>query len=168
MNIRLLQTASSAAMFSTLDDGNIVRGLGGVPNEGPVLLVGYHMLLGLELSSLVEAFLREKNIMVRGMAHPMLFTGGLELSSTEFSITDWMKVMGAVPVTASNIYKLLSTNSHVLLYPGGVREAFHYRVCQVPLLISSFSVRLKSYILVVIFLFLSSNICFVSLFQMIG
>ncbi|XP_061971282.1 phytyl ester synthase 1, chloroplastic-like [Populus nigra] len=125
--VGLLQTASSAAMFSTLDDGNIVRGLGGVPNEGPVLLVGYHMLLGLELSSLVEAFLREKNIMVRGMAHPMLFTGGLELSSTEFSITDWMKVMGAVPVTASNIYKLLSTNSHVLLYPGGVREAFHYR-----------------------------------------
>ncbi|KAH8507452.1 hypothetical protein H0E87_009841 [Populus deltoides] len=91
--VGLLQTASSAAMFSTLDDGNIVRGLGGVPNEGPVLLVGYHMLLGLELSSLVEAFLREKNIMVR----------------------------------ASNIYKLLSTNSHVLLYPGGVREAFHYR-----------------------------------------
>lgn len=127
MNFRLLQTASSAAMFSTLDDGNIVRGLGGVPNEGPVLLVGYHMLLGLELSSLVEAFLREKNIMVRGLAHPMLFTGGVELSSTEFSITDWMKVMGAVPVTASNIYKLLSTNSHVLLYPGGVREAFHYR-----------------------------------------
>ncbi|KAL9393264.1 hypothetical protein Peur_012549 [Populus x canadensis] len=125
--VGLLQTASSAAMFSTLDDGNIVRGLGGVPNEGPVLLVGYHMLLGLELSSLVEAFLREKNIMVRGMAHPMLFTRGLELSSTEFSITDWMKVMGAVPVTASNIYKLLSTNSHVLLYPGGVREAFHYR-----------------------------------------
>ncbi|KAL9356231.1 hypothetical protein Peur_049484 [Populus x canadensis] len=125
--VGLLQTASSAAMFSTLDDGNIVRGLGGVPNEGPVLLVGYHMLLGLELSSLVEAFLREKNIMVRGMAHPMLFTGGLELSSTEFSTTDWMKVMGAVPVTASNIYKLLSTNSHVLLYPGGVREAFHYR-----------------------------------------
>ncbi|KAJ6918397.1 acyltransferase-like protein [Populus alba x Populus x berolinensis] len=125
--IGLLQTASSAAMFSTLDDGNIVRGLGGVPNEGPVLLVGYHMLLGLELSSLVEAFLREKNIMVRGMAHPMVFTGGVELSSTEFSITDWMKVMGAVPVTASNIYKLLSTNSHVLLYPGGVREAFHYR-----------------------------------------
>ncbi|KAJ6996174.1 acyltransferase-like protein [Populus alba x Populus x berolinensis] len=124
--IGLLQTASSAAMFSTLDDGNIVRGLGGVPNEGPVLLVGYHMLLGLELSSLVEAFLREKNIMVRGMAHPMLFTR-LELSSTEFSITDWMKVMGAVPVTATNIYKLLSTNSHVLLYPGGVREAFHYR-----------------------------------------
>ncbi|XP_011032515.1 PREDICTED: acyltransferase-like protein At1g54570, chloroplastic [Populus euphratica] len=125
--VGLLQTASSAAMFSTLDDGNIVRGLGGVPNEGPVLLVGYHMLLGLELSSLVEAFLREKNIMVRGMAHPMVFTGALELSSAEFSVTDWMKVMGAVPVTASNIYKLLSTNSHVLLYPGGVREAFHYR-----------------------------------------
>ncbi|KAF9681673.1 hypothetical protein SADUNF_Sadunf05G0026400 [Salix dunnii] len=126
MNFRLLQTASSAAMFSTLDDGKIVRGLGGVPNEGPVLLVGYHMLLGLELPSLVEAFLREKNIMIRGMAHPMAFSGGLE-TSAEFGMIDWMKVMGAVPVTASNIYRLLSTNSHVLLYPGGVREAFHYK-----------------------------------------
>ncbi|KAJ6397678.1 hypothetical protein OIU77_018646 [Salix suchowensis] len=73
--VGLLQTASSAAMFSTLDDGKIVRGLGGVPDEGPVLLVGYHMLLGLELSSLVEAFLREKNIMIRGMTHPMAFSG---------------------------------------------------------------------------------------------
>ncbi|KAG5244936.1 acyltransferase protein [Salix suchowensis] len=125
--VGLLQTASSAAMFSTLDDGKIVRGLGGVPDEGPVLLVGYHMLLGLELSSLVEAFLREKNIMIRGMTHPMAFSGGAENSSAEFQMTDWMKVMGAVPVTASNIYRLLSTNSHVLLYPGGAREAFHYK-----------------------------------------
>uniref|UniRef100_A0A803KWH7 Serine aminopeptidase S33 domain-containing protein n=1 Tax=Chenopodium quinoa TaxID=63459 RepID=A0A803KWH7_CHEQI len=30
-----------------------------------------------------------------------------------------------VPVSASNIYKLLSSGSHILLYPGGVREALH-------------------------------------------
>ncbi|KAJ6413858.1 hypothetical protein OIU84_006629 [Salix udensis] len=166
--VGLLQTASSAAMFSTLDDGKIVRGLDGVPSEGPVLLVGYHMLLGLELPSLVEAFLREKNIMIRGMTHPMAFSGRLENSSSEFAMTDWMKVMGAVPVTASNIYRLLSTNSHVLLYPGGAREAFHYKVCQALLLISSFSVGLKLYILVVIFPSQSSNICFVPFFQMRG
>lgn len=116
-------------MLSTLEDGKIVKGLAGVPNEGPVLLVGYHMLLGFELYSLVEEFLREKNIMVHGIAHPEIFLGRLENPSNEFSMTDWLKVMGAVPVAASNLFKLLSTKSHVLLYPGGAREALHYKVC---------------------------------------
>ena len=53
-------------MFSTLEDGKIVRGLSGVPSEGPVILVGYHMLLGLELVPLVEEFLRQRKILVRG------------------------------------------------------------------------------------------------------
>lgn len=116
-------------MFSTLDDGRIVRGLAGVPKEGPVLFVGYHMLMGFELSPLVEGFLREK-IVVRGLAHPVLFTDSQETSTSEFSLQDWLKVMGAVPVTASNIFRLLSTKSHVLLYPGGAREALHYKVLQ--------------------------------------
>lgn len=125
--VGLLRVASSSVMLSTLEDGKIVKGLAGVPNEGPVLLVGYHMLLGFELYSLVEEFLREKNIMVHGIAHPELFLGRLENSSNEFGMTDWLKVMGAVPVTARNLFKLLSTKSHVLLYPGGAREALHYK-----------------------------------------
>uniref|UniRef100_A0A2N9IQH0 Acyltransferase n=1 Tax=Fagus sylvatica TaxID=28930 RepID=A0A2N9IQH0_FAGSY len=114
-------------MFSTLEDGKIVKGLAGVPNEGPVLIVGYHMLMGLELTPLGEAFLREKNIMVRGLAHPTLFSKTPESSSSEFSLTNWMRVFGAVPVTPSNLFKLLSTKSHVLLYPGGAREALHHK-----------------------------------------
>ncbi|KAJ8760709.1 hypothetical protein K2173_017765 [Erythroxylum novogranatense] len=125
--IGLLRSAASSAMFSTLDDGKIVRGLGGVPNEGPVLIVGYHMLLGFDVFSLVEEFLREKKIMIRGMTHPDALLGKLENLSGEFSVLDWIKVMGAVPVTASNLFKLLSTESHVLLYPGGAREALHYK-----------------------------------------
>ncbi|KAJ4836959.1 hypothetical protein Tsubulata_037672 [Turnera subulata] len=125
--MKVLKFATGSAMFSTLDDGKIVRGLAGVPNEGPVLIVGYHMLMGIEIYSLVEEFLREKNIVVHGLAHPVLFTGNIEGSSPEFSIYDWMKVMGAVPVTGSNLFKLLSAKSHVLLYPGGAREALHYK-----------------------------------------
>ncbi|KAL6136034.1 hypothetical protein ACLB2K_061336 [Fragaria x ananassa] len=34
-------------------------------------------------------------------------------------------LMGAVPVSGRNFFKLLSTKSHALLYPGGVREALH-------------------------------------------
>nr|XP_023871395.1 acyltransferase-like protein At1g54570, chloroplastic [Quercus suber] len=125
--IRLLRLASGSILFSTLEDGKIVKGLAGVPNEGPVILVGYHMLMGVELSSLAEGFLREKNIMVRGLAHPTLFSRTAESSSSDFSLTDWMRVFGAVPVTPSNLFKLLSTKSHVLLYPGGSREALHYK-----------------------------------------
>lgn len=124
--MRSFQIASSSVMFSTLEDGKIVKGLVGVPDEGPVLLVGYHMLLGLELTALVEEFLRVKNVMVRGVAHPALFTA-METSSTEFSIPDLVKVFGAVPVTPGNIFRLLSEKSHVLLYPGGAREALHFK-----------------------------------------
>ncbi|XP_030534950.1 phytyl ester synthase 1, chloroplastic isoform X2 [Rhodamnia argentea] len=123
--VGLFRNASSSVLFSTLEDGKIVRGLSGVPSEGPVLLVGYHMLMGLEVFSLVEEFLREKNIMVRGMAHPMLFSEKIENLSSEFDLINWIKVLGAVPVTGSNLFKLFSTKSHVLLYPGGAREASH-------------------------------------------
>ncbi|KAK9292356.1 hypothetical protein L1049_020322 [Liquidambar formosana] len=123
----LFRYAASPVMFSTLEDGKIVKGLAGVPNEGPVLLVGYHNLMGFELYGLVEEFLREKNIMVRGVAHPSLFTRNFERSFTEFSIVDLIKVFGALPVSPSNLFKLLSTKSHALLYPGGAREALHYK-----------------------------------------
>lgn len=129
MECRLYRFATSPVMLSTLEDGRIVRGLSGVPNEGPVLLVGYHMLLGLELVPLVLEFLREKNILVRGMAHPELFTPRATSQSLEFSFFDLLRVFGALPVTPSNLFKLFSTKSFALLYPGGAREALHRKVC---------------------------------------
>ncbi|PPD78295.1 hypothetical protein GOBAR_DD24791 [Gossypium barbadense] len=68
-----LNFASCSSLFSTMENGKIVKGLAGVPDEGPVLLV----------------------------------------------------VMGAMPVSPKSLLKALSTNSHVLLYPGGAREALH-------------------------------------------
>nr|XP_043631558.1 acyltransferase-like protein At1g54570, chloroplastic [Erigeron canadensis] len=117
------QFATSPVMFSTLEDGRIVRGLSGVPDDGPVLLVGYHNLLGLELAPLILGFLREKNVIVRGIAHPELFTNSS--TNNEFSYFDMMKVFGALPVTPSNLFKLFSSKSFSLLYPGGAREALH-------------------------------------------
>ncbi|KAI9098966.1 hypothetical protein K1719_024733 [Acacia pycnantha] len=119
--------ATGSVMFSTLEDGKIVKGLAGVPNEGPVILVGYHMLMGFELIPLVDEFLRQKGIMLRGMAHPVLFMENKENSSAEFSMHDWVKIFGGVPVSATYLYKLLSEKSHVLLYPGGAREALHFK-----------------------------------------
>ena len=66
-----------------------MNGLAGFPNEGPVLLVGYHMLMGLELIPLCKGFLREKNIMVRGLA--TLYSKTFESSSFEFLLSDGMR-----------------------------------------------------------------------------
>lgn len=131
MDGRSFRSATGSVFFSTLEDGKIVKGLSGVPDEGPVIYVGYHMLLGLELVSLTNEFLSQKGILLRGIAHPQLFTAKAESMSSEFSMFDWVKIFGGVPVSASNLFKLLSTKSHVLLYPGGAREALHYKVHQV-------------------------------------
>jgi hypothetical protein len=42
--------------------------------------MGYHALMGIELSPLYEEFLREKNTVVRGLGHPVLFGANPETS----------------------------------------------------------------------------------------
>lgn len=116
---------TSPVMLSTLEDGKVVRSLAGIPSEGPVLYVGYHMLLGFELAPMVIKFLTERNILLRGIAHPMMFIRLREGKMLNLSSFDTYRLMGAVPVSGPNFYKLLASKSHVLLYPGGVREALH-------------------------------------------
>ncbi|XP_016488864.1 phytyl ester synthase 2, chloroplastic [Nicotiana tabacum] len=122
---RWMEVAFNPVMISTLENGNIVRGLTGIPSEGPVLLVGYHMMLGLELVPLVSRLWNEKKIVLRGIAHPMMFQRLGEGRMPVLSMYDDFRFMGAVPVSATNFYKLLSSKSHALLYPGGMREALH-------------------------------------------
>jgi hypothetical protein len=116
-------------MMSTLTNGKIVRGLAGVPDQGPVLFVGYHALMGIELSPLYEEFLKEKNTVVRGLGHPVLFGASNETSRQELSRFDTVSMYGGLPVTPINMYRLFERNQYVLLYPGGVREALHRKVC---------------------------------------
>ncbi|CAN6469289.1 unnamed protein product [Victoria cruziana] len=120
-----IQQAISPVMLSTLKDGSIVRSLAGIPEKGPVLLVGYHMLMGLETFALVGEFLRQKNILLRGLAHPILFSRKLENARREPFPMDCTRFFGAVPVTPTNFFRLLSMKSFVLLYPGGMRETRH-------------------------------------------
>ncbi|GAV89404.1 LOW QUALITY PROTEIN: DAGAT domain-containing protein, partial [Cephalotus follicularis] len=123
---RLIVAAMSPIMLSTLEDGKIVKGLAGIPSDGPVLFIGYHMLLGLDLAPMVCQFMMERNILLRGMAHPLMFFRAKDGDLPE-STFNTVRVMGAIPVTATNFYKLLSSKSHVLLYPGGMREAIHMK-----------------------------------------
>ncbi|KAI3690041.1 hypothetical protein L2E82_48016 [Cichorium intybus] len=114
-----------AAMFSTMEDGKIVRGLGGIPNEGPILIVGNHMLGGFDCFSVVLEFLREKKIMIHGLAHPRIFQYDEEKEYYMIAYADYVKNLGAIPVSARNFYKLMARNSYTLLYPGGARESLH-------------------------------------------
>ncbi|XP_030515183.2 phytyl ester synthase 2, chloroplastic-like [Rhodamnia argentea] len=120
---------TAPVMLSTLEDGRIVRGLDGIPSDGPVLFVGYHMLLGLELVPLVTQLMNDRNILARGIAHPMLFEKYTKRQgqTLEPEFYDTFRMMGAVPVSGTNLFKLLSSKSHVLLYPGGMREALHHK-----------------------------------------
>ncbi|KAL3722932.1 hypothetical protein ACJRO7_035169 [Eucalyptus globulus] len=122
---RWFDEITGPVMLSTLEDGRIVRGLDGIPSEGPVLYVGYHMLLGLELVPMVIRFLNQRNILLRGIAHPMLFEKYRKGQTLEPAFYDTFRLMGAAPVSGTNLFKLLSSKSHVLLYPGGMREALH-------------------------------------------
>jgi hypothetical protein len=115
-------------MLSTLEDGKIVRGLAGIPSEGPVLLVGNHMLLALDSVPFVCRFFDEQDILVRAMGHPLFFKRQKNGRLPEISSFDSFRMMGVFPVAASNLFKLLSSKSHVLLFPGGLREAFHRKV----------------------------------------
>lgn len=115
-------------ILSTSANGKIVRGLGGIPSEGPVLYVGNHTMLGLESTPLVCRFWVERNLLLRALAHPLMFNKKREGNMPDIASYDDARVMGAVPVSATNFYKLFSVNSHILLYPGGVREALHRKV----------------------------------------
>jgi len=118
----------ASVMLSTMEDGTVVKGLAGIPSEGPVLFVGDHMLLGLDTIPLLCRLFSERNIIVRAMAHPLFFVRSKKGKLPDISYFDHLRIMGAVPVGPTNIFKLFSSNSHVLLYPGGIREAFHRKV----------------------------------------
>ncbi|KAI3669233.1 hypothetical protein L6452_40460 [Arctium lappa] len=125
---RWLDVATSPVMLSTLEDGKIVRSLSGIPSQGPILFVGCHNMLGFEVDPMIRRFILERNIIIRGVAHPMLFKKLREGKMPDLATYDVTRVLGAVPVSASNLYKLFSMKYHVLLYPGGVREALHRKV----------------------------------------
>ncbi|KAL7595743.1 hypothetical protein Lser_V15G30124 [Lactuca serriola] len=123
------RVSMGAAMFSTMEDGKIVRGLAGIPDEGPVLIVGNHMLWGFDYFVLVSEFIREKKSVLHGLAHPEIFQLGVEYEHILMPCVDIMKLFGGIPVSGRNLFKLLERKSYTLLYPGGAREVFHRKVC---------------------------------------
>ena len=65
---------------------------------------------GGDLAFIVRQFLREKNTLVRGLAHPAIFTDGAFASGDENrkenSMQSLFKKFGAVPVSSGSIYEV--------------------------------------------------------------
>jgi len=125
---------------STKPGGDLVRGLGAVPTSAaerggrPILLVGNHQLLGLDLGLLILEFLEQKDTVVRGLAHPAVFGAGFDgggggpgaaVAGGRSGGANLFETFGAVPVTPTNYYKLMDSGAAALLFPGGVREVYH-------------------------------------------
>lgn len=71
---RVIYQIFSPVFFSTSDNGNVVQGLSNIPNDHPVLFVGNHVYMGLDLSCVIREAFMERGIMLRGLAHPAIFS----------------------------------------------------------------------------------------------
>ena len=95
----------------------------------PVLFVGNHQLFGGDLGLLLREFIKSKQTLLRGLAHPMVFSqqggfGGGGGGGQEGDQKSLFLQFGAVQVSPFALNDLLSRNESVLLFPGGVGEAF--------------------------------------------
>jgi len=146
---RFIRATASPVFYSSAPGGLMVRGLAGLPPPSadgrPTLYVGNHTTLALDMGVMVEELLREKGLLVRGLAHPIIFSqaaggGGGGAAAGEGSpnpsgrrdrgsngFEAFMTEYGAVPVGGRNFHRLLATGQAVLLYPGGAREAYKKR-----------------------------------------
>lgn len=69
----MIRRLVSPVFFSTARDGQLQRGLGALPDQRPLLLVGNHQTLALDLGIMVEQIVRERGFLPRGLAHPAIF-----------------------------------------------------------------------------------------------
>lgn len=143
------RTLTSPVFISTSQDGMKSYGLADIPDPGdrPIIFVGNHQSLALDMGIFVEEVLKTRGIMLRGLAHPAIFSSrrkndetaridampafinalnGRNNSNTTRNrgFESFLEEFGAVPVGPTNFVKLLSNKEAILLYPGGVKEAY--------------------------------------------
>ncbi|BBN03207.1 hypothetical protein MPTK1_2g21620 [Marchantia polymorpha subsp. ruderalis] len=120
-SIRTVRQIFSPIFLSATEDGRIRRGLPKLTEGKPLLFVGNHTFIGFDLGMIVDEFLKNKGILLRGLAHPVMSIENQDLQ--EPGGGDLFRLFGTVPVNGNNLYRLLSRGEAALLYPGGVREA---------------------------------------------
>lgn len=127
---RWMRQLLSPVFFSTSENGEIARGLSNIPTDRPIMLIGYHMFLGVDLGILIGEFMKEKSCLIRGLAHPILVGKNYEGDKQpDPAQGDAARLFGAVPVSGRSMFKLLKNGDSTVLFPGGAREALHRKVC---------------------------------------
>jgi hypothetical protein len=115
---KLLRQSLSPVFLSRGKDNFVRRGLSNVPtgstsNGRPVLLVGNHQLYGADLYFLISEFLKTKNTLVRGLAHPIIFAD--DDKNVDGSFKTLMKKFGAVKVSPSSYYQVSYCNINITM-----------------------------------------------------
>lgn len=126
LTCRTVRQIFSPIFLSATEDGRIRRGLPKLTEGKPLLFVGNHTFIGFDLGMIVDEFLKNKGILLRGLAHPVMSIENQDLQ--EPGGGDLFRLFGTVPVNGNNLYRLLSRGEAALLYPGGVREALKRKV----------------------------------------
>lgn len=125
----LYRTLLSPVFFSTGEDGKVVEGLAKIPSpKGPLLFVGNHSLLGLDMKTIASTLIKERQIYLRGLAHPVMFKKEHVEEQGNVFDGDLGRLFGALPVNGKDFFKMLARGDSVALYPGGAREACHLKV----------------------------------------
>lgn len=125
--VQPLRSLFGPVFFSTDSKGRRHRGLGFVPSQtdGPILFVANHQLGGQDITLIVPQLIEDRNLYVRILAHPILFQAAVNIAENFFVNSFLIKKYGIVEVSPKNYYRLMETKQAALLFPGGVREAFH-------------------------------------------
>jgi pimeloyl-ACP methyl ester carboxylesterase len=130
-NVLSTLTRAFSPVFLQKDaKGQLRRGIDSLPvgtSGRPVLLVGNHQLYGADTGFIIREFIRSRQVLVRGLAHPILFgaaSPGGAADSNMFSRNNIQK-FGGVEVSPGSIFQLMKNNETILLFPGGANEACH-------------------------------------------
>ncbi|KAG0579788.1 hypothetical protein KC19_4G123400 [Ceratodon purpureus] len=122
-HLDLFKQVFSPVYFHVKDDGSVKRGLPKLTKERPILLVCNHTFVGFDLGIIIGSFMESQNVMIRALAHPLVTTDQPGEVMAASSLPDLTRLLGAVPVSGSSLYKLLAAKETVFLLPGGMREA---------------------------------------------
>jgi len=122
-HIRIMKELFSPVFLTVDEKGKMKRGVPQITKEHPILFICNHTFVGFDLGILLNEFLEDQNVMIRSLAHPALIMTDSLVDLPESGLPDLVRLLGAVPVTGSNLYKLMAAHEAVLLLPGGMREA---------------------------------------------
>ena len=97
--------AMSPIFLTRGKDGRLQRGVDSIPTgiEGrPVLFVGNHQLYGTDCAQIIREFILQKNTLVRGLAHPLVFND----KDSNPLMAKTLKQFGAVEVSPAHIFEV--------------------------------------------------------------